>query len=263
MKDPGTALKSERRRLNLSLADVAQKLKISHKQLEALEENDFNFFAGSVFVHGYIRNYSKILGIESQPLITAADELLSPPSVAIKEAADKDNENVQKQEKNTDFVVLCFLISFLVLSVGLGLLLGTTQTQRTGSKQIQSEDLLDDPRQKLSERKQSGDALRKSNETTSAAEIRPNDGVPVTEPTEGMGVIVLTFSQESWVEVKNGNGETIFAELNPQGVDRQIIGKPPLSLIIGNASGVSLSFNNNIVDLAPHTRVSVARLVLE
>ena len=60
MKDPGAALKSERRRLNLSLADVAQKLKISHKQLEALEENNFNFFAGSVFIHGYIRNYSKI-----------------------------------------------------------------------------------------------------------------------------------------------------------------------------------------------------------
>ena len=123
MKDPGTALKSERRRLNLSLADVAQKLKISHKQLEALEENNFKFFAGSVFVHGYIRNYSKILGIEFQPLIAAADELLSPPSEGTKEAADKDNENVQEKEKNTDFVVLCFLISFLVLSVGLGLLL--------------------------------------------------------------------------------------------------------------------------------------------
>ena len=110
---------------------------------------------------------------------------------------------------------------------------------------------------------QSGDALKKNNERGAAAEIGSNDGARVTQLIEGMGIIVLTFSQESWVEVKNGNGETIFAELNPQGVDREIIGKQPLSLIIGNASGVRLSFNNNIVDLAPHTRVSVARLVLE
>ncbi len=263
MKDPGAALKSERRRLNLSLADVAQKLKISHKQLEALEENKFNFFAGSVFIHGYIRNYSKILGIESQPLIAAADELLSPPSEVIQKATDEGSDDVQKKEKNTDFVVLCFLMSFLVLSVGLGLLVGTTETHETGLKKTQSEDLSNDTVQKSRERKQSGDALKKNNETGAAAQIRPNDGARVTQLIEGMGVIVLTFSQESWVEVKNGNGETIFAELNPQGVDREIIGKPPLSLIIGNASGVRLSFNNNIVDLAPHTRVSVARLVLE
>ena len=132
-------------------------------------------------------------------MIAAADELLSPPSERIKEATEKVSDDVQKREKNTDFVVLCFLISFLVLSVGLGLLVGKTETHETGLKQIQSEDLSNDTVQKSREVQQSGDALKKNNDIGAAAEIGSNDGARVTQLIEGMGIIVLTFSQESWV----------------------------------------------------------------
>ena len=73
----------------------------------------------------------------------------------------------------------------------------------------------------------------------------------------------LTFERESWVEVRNGNGNLIFAQLNPGGSVRIVRGLPPLSLVVGNASGVSLTFKGKAVDLAPHTRTDVARLTLE
>ncbi|HNR10907.1 MAG TPA: DUF4115 domain-containing protein [Nitrosomonas europaea] len=42
-------------------------------------------------------------------------------------------------------------------------------------------------------------------------------------------------------------------------------GKPPLYLVIGNAAGVSLTYNGRKVDLAPYTRGNddVARFSLE
>jgi len=36
-----------------------------------------------------------------------------------------------------------------------------------------------------------------------------------------------------------------------------------LSLVVGNAAGVRLLYNEQPVDLAPHTKIDVARLTLE
>jgi len=38
---------------------------------------------------------------------------------------------------------------------------------------------------------------------------------------------------------------------------------PPLTLRIGNASGMTLSFKGQVVDLVPYTRNNVARLELK
>jgi cytoskeleton protein RodZ len=75
--------------------------------------------------------------------------------------------------------------------------------------------------------------------------------------------IRMTFSRESWVEVRDRDGNVIFGQLNPEGSIRVVRGQPPFSLVVGNASGVSLTYNGKTVDLTPHTRTDVARLTLE
>jgi cytoskeleton protein RodZ len=75
--------------------------------------------------------------------------------------------------------------------------------------------------------------------------------------------IRMTFSRESWVEVRDRDGNVIFGQLNPEGSVRVVRGQPPFTLVVGNASGVSLTYNGKTVDLAPHTRTDVARLTLE
>jgi cytoskeleton protein RodZ len=42
-----------------------------------------------------------------------------------------------------------------------------------------------------------------------------------------------------------------------------VAGKPPYSLVIGTAPVVRLTYNGREVDLAPHTRVAVARFTLQ
>jgi len=73
----------------------------------------------------------------------------------------------------------------------------------------------------------------------------------------------LVFEGPAWVEVKDTSGAVIFSQLNDQGVERTVKGRPPLTLVIGNAHAVRVSYRDRPVDLAPHTRVDVARLVLE
>jgi cytoskeleton protein RodZ len=86
----------------------------------------------------------------------------------------------------------------------------------------------------------------------------PQEQEPVT-----LGVVRMVFEEESWVEIRDRSGNTVFAQLSPAGSRRRASGEPPLSVVVGNAAGVQLSYNDRQIDLVPHTRVDVARLTLE
>ncbi len=83
----GATLLAERRRQSLSLGDVSRQLKLAVRQVEALERDDYSGFR-PVFVHGFIRNYAKLLGLDPEPLIRAADLMLSPPLAAAEDAEE-------------------------------------------------------------------------------------------------------------------------------------------------------------------------------
>jgi len=112
-----------------------------------------------------------------------------------------------------------------------------------------------------------------------AAEGQAKPGAAATEPkpagadqapapavaavTPGRARLTLTFELESWVEIKDANGQIILSAINPAGTERQVVGTPPLALVIGNASGVRLSYNGDPVALTPNRTSDVARLTLE
>jgi cytoskeleton protein RodZ len=76
-------------------------------------------------------------------------------------------------------------------------------------------------------------------------------------------LVRFRFAQASWVEIRDRDGRKIFSQFNPAGTEQVVSGVPPLTLVVGNAKGVGLTYNEQPVDLAPHTKVDVARLTLE
>ena len=65
----GTQLKSERLRLGLSIADVAQRLKYAPRQIDAVEADDFKALPGLPFVRGFVRGYARLLGMDAGKLV--------------------------------------------------------------------------------------------------------------------------------------------------------------------------------------------------
>jgi cytoskeleton protein RodZ len=84
----------------------------------------------------------------------------------------------------------------------------------------------------------------------------------MSPPGRGEGRVQIDFDGESWVEIKDKDGNTLMSQLNQGGTKRAVAGAPPLSLVIGNAAAVRVSYNGNPVDLTPYIRVEVARLTL-
>lgn len=73
----------------------------------------------------------------------------------------------------------------------------------------------------------------------------------------------LVVDKESWVEVRDRSNRVIFSQRVSAGSEQMLSGSGPLSLVVGYAPGVRLYWQGRTVDLAPHTRGDVARLVLE
>ncbi|MCB1917483.1 MAG: helix-turn-helix domain-containing protein [Rhodocyclaceae bacterium] len=75
--------------------------------------------------------------------------------------------------------------------------------------------------------------------------------------------LVFRFSEDAWVEVRDGSGRIIMSRIGQAGTVEKLQGRPPFALVIGNAAKVSLQHDGEPVDLTKHTRVSVARLKLQ
>lgn len=75
--------------------------------------------------------------------------------------------------------------------------------------------------------------------------------------------IRLRFGRESWVEIRESGGKVILTGLQPAGSERELSGRKPLSLVIGNAEHVTLERAGKPFDLAARARQGVARITLD
>jgi cytoskeletal protein RodZ len=66
MKDIGNFLRESREERGISLVEVEKDLKIRKKYLQALEEGNIDAIPGKTYLIGYLRNYSKYLGIDDE-----------------------------------------------------------------------------------------------------------------------------------------------------------------------------------------------------
>ncbi len=71
-KDPisiGKTLKALRESNNITLNDIASKLRLDVRFISAIEEDNFDSLPDPIYVRGYIRSYSKLLGADADALV--------------------------------------------------------------------------------------------------------------------------------------------------------------------------------------------------
>jgi cytoskeleton protein RodZ len=332
---PGTLLGEERRRQGLSLGDIARQLKLSVRQIEALERDDYGMFAGMVFVRGFLRNYAKLLQLDLEAAIAQLHGGTTPGEVApvVELAASSGSEAPRAARIPLGWLAGVGVFALLVLaavyesrqhagpprpapvpgslsnphldSPPAGL---TAPQASTAAAPVASADValsataaaapspaadLPAPAEvagtpaSSSEGASSDPALQAGSPIptappptpapaataaapapAAAATVSPTPGpAPARIPALGSkaetGQLRLKFQAEAWVEVKDASGAVVFSRLGSPGTEESVQGRAPLQVVVGNAHAVQLTYQGRIVDLAPHTRVDVARLVLE
>ena len=310
-RGPGAMLLAERRSQGLSRGDIARQLKLSVRQVEALERDEYGGFSGSVFVRGFLRNYAKLLRLDPDRLLETAGESIAP--VRVNEPVSPAMPMSSHSREGWHPAVTWG--AFGVLAVVVLVLLASNASKDQRETQVAERSPA--PAAPLSQRPEPAPAAASpgvSDSTTPSTPVvepapppeqrpalRTSPGlvgaktdespapsrppVPAASDSPGIGAVAeepapvakprvfvsgtgssqirMVFEDEAWVEVKDGSGDTIFARLNAPGTERLIRGQPPFAVVVGNAHSVKLLYRGKPIDLAPHTRVDVARVTLE
>src|SRR5437879_2312663 len=66
----GEKLQREREMRSISLDEIAESTKISSRMLRALEEEEFKKLPGGIFNKGFVRAYSRYLGLDEEQAVT-------------------------------------------------------------------------------------------------------------------------------------------------------------------------------------------------
>ncbi|MGB5081066.1 MAG: helix-turn-helix domain-containing protein [Burkholderiales bacterium] len=266
---PGRMLSQLREERRLSVSDVAQHLKYGVKQIEALEAEAFGRLPGSTFVRGMVRSYAKLLETDPQRVLNALDKIYSPGEVSLDLRA-RQIPFPQGGKRGTRTYLLLSVFVLIVAGVAYEWRAGAFPWARlvpTGSLPLQEAPapVTAPPDSKLPAAPSVAPAPEPKTPaaaTPAAAQTQALSKAPSAPPPRE-GRIGLEFDGESWVEIREQDGKMLMSQLNSAGSRKVVVGHPPLSLVIGNAAAVRLTYNDIAVDLKPYVEIEVARLTLE
>lgn len=261
----------------LALADIAQQLKFAPRQLEALEQERFDELPGVTFARGMVRNYARLLQLDPEPLLEAVSQCFESPDA--NELAQRFRQPVPFTDSGKRSTIAYLGVSVGILAVVGGIAFQWQQERANVADRalatagsapgIEAPRTPPIPPQPVGALSEPAPAHAITEEPTPLAKesarvikAAPNDVVAV-KPASGGYRIVLRCNEEAWLEVTDGLGRQLLSSLNPAGSERVVRGTPPFSVVIGNAQHVRITYNDRPIDLAPHTKVEVARLTLK
>jgi cytoskeleton protein RodZ len=113
----GGALRTARENQGLAIQDIASRLRLSPKQIEAIEADNFAALPEPTIVRGFIRNYAKQLKINAEPLLDAYNVIV--PSADPHELIVKPSANMKMTSYKKPNTGRSLLLGLLALA-GLG-----------------------------------------------------------------------------------------------------------------------------------------------
>ena len=270
----GQRLAAERVKQGLSVGDVARQIRLAVKQVEAIESDDFGSLPGIAFVRGFIRNYAKMLQLDADLLLAS----LPPGSLVHPRPLSAPSQHIELSSGVRKRWLIYATLAMVLLVLASAAVYGIYEMLRGNSSRApakvqslpqSSVPVPSDPAVSLllpSQLPQPDVAQSIVLPATPPAATQDGLSASATSTASATSVrdgIRMVFIKDAWVEIEDGRGRKIFSQMNAAGTEKIIQGTPPFSLAIGNAAQVRITYNGKPVDLAPHTRVDVARFTLE
>lgn len=260
----GRALAAARQVRGMSQGDVAAQLRLQLRQVRAIEADDLDALPEGPFVRGFVRNYARLVGIPAEPLLELLAARLKPtePLPADGSGAAVSPVQLAAREHFSRLTVVGGAVVLLLLFAVLGWWTMRSVTPEPTAVAVPPPA----PRSSAPAQPPAPEtAVARTPETNQEAEA----ALPLVEGNgEGVSAsataLQFNFREQSWVEVRQADGSLLMSRLNDGGTQEMLDGRPPYTLVIGNASKVDLEYRGKPVDLsAIASREDVARLRLE
>jgi cytoskeleton protein RodZ len=279
----GRTLAQAREQQGISLADMAARLRLHPRQVTALEEERLDSLPEAPFVRGFVRNYAKELKLDPAPLLAELGEKLPVASPAVDSLVGSGGSSAEVRRAGMDRSSRIAVVggSVAVLLV-LGIIgwIASTRVQAPDGDSPSAGSVL--PAKDAATESAATAAGVPAPVTAAPADqavsaeppavavvptppTAPVSSAPAAAPTGGGGLRLVVGERPSWVEITQADGRVVLTGLLEAGTERRLGNpQPPLQLVIGNASSVTLEYRGKTIDLQRHVRANdLARLSLE
>jgi cytoskeleton protein RodZ len=259
----GEILAQAREALGLTVDDLANQLKFSTRQIEALETGRYEQLPGGPFVRGMVRSYARLVDVDPGALL---ERMTGAPMAAdASRIAARFKQPVPFSDASRRSTMTYATLAVLALVVAVAVFFQWRQERARPMKPAATAPVTRAPAVVVPPASRVEPAPAETAAVNPRPVLEPVPAPPPAPPVETFGRqrVGLEVDEESWVEIKDAYGTTLLSQLIPAGRQRTIVGEAPLSVVIGNAHHVQLTHNGNPVDLKPHIKVEVARLTLK
>jgi cytoskeleton protein RodZ len=311
---PGALLREARERSGLSLADIAARLRMGVRQVDALERGDYAALPTGMFLRGFVRNYAKTVKADAELAVhlleqnnaeaarlKAASIIVPSQEIRIRGGGNLRTLPFMRIATVSGVVVLLAAAAwYWVVYMRAPLASNATPPAAITAPAASSvTNQIADPVVNASPASlTSADgpspavpATAPLAATGGAAGLAPGglplmaDKLPATAPADAAKVsapaaplrsvssgeangkadrvLGFTFSGDSWVNVTDADGRSLLSRYYHAGEAGEISGNAPLLVVIGNAQVTRMASNGKEIELAPYTRLSVARVAVK
>jgi cytoskeleton protein RodZ len=252
---PGAALASSRMAHGLTVEQVASRLKLAVFQIKAIEANNFDVLPGAVFARGFVRNYARLFSLDAELLLAAMVQQHSSQTPPVDERLLRDVKGVViNAERFRGLLVAAVLIAGVV---------GALAFYEFALNDAATKPIVQVKSAPVHVAVAATESLNASAPLQNAGASTEDTQVNVGGAAGANAGLHFAFSRESWVEVRDRDGNILFSKVNLPGSEYRVQGIPPFNVIVGGAHGVQLAYNGNPIDLAAHAIEDVARLKVD
>lgn len=277
----GATLRAERERQGLSIEDMAARIKFAPRQLLALEADDFAALPEGAFLRGLVRSYARSLHLDESPLLAG----LQTPVAAHGDVSAVQAGGAEFPHVSRTMRLNRYLYAAAAILVVLGVLWAGSRTPVV-EQAVVVQDIALTPEQPVSAvtavvAPASAIAAPKSDAPPPAAAseapvparltVVPVPAAPVektvlTDERLRKRPIHIVFDGDSWMEIKDVNGEVLLSRMNAAGSEKWIGGnrRAPYQIAIGRPDAVKMFYRGREINLSQYQAASgVVRFTLE
>jgi cytoskeleton protein RodZ len=279
----GTMLRAGREAAGLTIAAVAQQLKLAPRQVSALEDGDFAGLPGRTFVRGFIRNYARLLRLDADQVLAALPDTAAPaanehPSLApTPRPMGELPADANHRPSPARWAIPLALVAVVTVAAVYEMARPPAEPARPAA--------IDKPAPAPAPAAPAADAapavlpgsattvlpnpLASDDKAGSAPDHAmpgPDTGsAPVAGalPTDAASApLVLTFQGTSWAEVRDATGTPVLSVTGNAGEVHAVGGRPPFDVVLGSAAAVGVTWLGKAYDTTPFTKQNVAKFTL-
>jgi cytoskeleton protein RodZ len=265
--DPGRRLAEARERAGMTLLEAAERLRLDVATLQALEAGRFDALGAAVFVRGHLRHYAELLGLPLGEIDAAyaASAARLAPLPDLRRTTTLPGNAASRRVALPPWAALIGAI-VLVLAAWVWWAMRVPAGQRHAANTAAPPAAA--PATPLPGGPQAGNGVDAGPETPAPApaagaparsDVPPasktvaaaKEATPAAKAVGGHVRLAIKFNQDSWTEIYDAHGSTLFHDFGSAGSERHLGGTAPLRILLGNPDGVALELDGHPVALRP------------